>query len=268
MTYHYSNKDGILFSFWRYLNGRQPASHDSNEVCFQTLGFLQQVSGSLKFTEYDNDRASIGFPNDSDWLPQYRPDSTAATEKWLKWLQENGYELNAINNHGFCCGETPLHRHLSTSSRKRFSMARLLIDLGADIHAVDSLHRNALHCALRICKKGSLMLMEEKLNLLVGRGVNISHCDVYGNTPSDLAFHSGEGRFWDTWCRVLQQNGREILEVLEEEENLDLIGLIHHRENLGEEIVGEGGLERESDRFYDDEKRDDIKDRDDDGNDD
>lgn len=56
--------------------------------------------------------------------------------------------------------------------------------------------------------------------------------------------------------------------MLEEEENLDLIGLIHHRENLGEEIVGEDGLERESDRFYGDEKRDDIKDRDDDGNDD
>lgn len=74
-------------------------------------------------------------------------------------------------------GCTPLHY---ATARAHATMARVLIERGASINAVDSNERTPLHYA-------ALQMSPELVELLISRGASKDLLNVYGESPLDVA---------------------------------------------------------------------------------
>jgi len=129
--------------------------------------------------------------------------------RYINLLKEEGYDLDQKDS----WGRTPLLDHLWVSPcEPRLEVAYLLLEFGADIHAVDCHGKNALQISIG----GYLLardrkLGEQTLGLLIKAGADVNHCDNDGHTPSDTA---RQAHYWKKWCRVLVLNGLDISEVV------------------------------------------------------
>ncbi len=111
-----------------------------------------------------------------------------------------GADVNASHEGGY-----PAVLHAVSSHSRSLPMMRLLIEAGADPHAVTALGWNAFHAAVDV--NGSAANSEESVRDTLGflrhRGVDINHRDRDGSTPLQRAQAYGT----PTEVRVLREMG-------------------------------------------------------------
>lgn len=159
---------------------------------------------------------------------------------WMDFLKRNDYNFELRDENG----RTPLLHNLGGTGEKSLAIVRLLLEFGANPHAVDSFGRNAIQIAISSIKyhpvyEGDREVIERKLGLLIKFGVNLRHSDEKGHTASCYA---RSYLCWPEWCWTLIQNGIVIDEVVGE-----------CKESLLEESSDEG-YDEECDEESDDEE--------------
>jgi ankyrin repeat protein len=133
---------------------------------------------------------------------------TIMARRYMKLLKEEEYDFE----HKAGSERTPLLENLLFPSEGRQTIARLLLEFGADIHAVDDGGSNALQIAMDGCLfLRNSKVTEEMLNLLIKAGADVNHCNKSGHTPSDTA---RKYRCWKKWCRALELSGLDISDVM------------------------------------------------------
>ncbi|KAJ4993855.1 hypothetical protein SVAN01_00909 [Stagonosporopsis vannaccii] len=99
-----------------------------------------------------------------------------------------------------------------------------LIGIGADPELPDSRFRPYLSSAINYSQHRSSIVglneahadIVELLSALIGMGSDVHGRDFEGDTPS---MYARRGNRWDEWCEALLQNGRDIKDLLVEEDN-------------------------------------------------
>ena len=135
-----------------------------------------------------------------------------AFRMWVKFLKEEEYDFEELDE----VGGTPLLAYLSGSGAESLIWTSMLLEFGANAHALGPNGENALQYAM--CSSHEEQhrdILEQKLYLLIKAGVNVNHRCMRGLTPSFTA-----GRYkhcWVEWCRALERNALSIQHVLEAE---------------------------------------------------
>ena len=119
----------------------------------------------------------------------------------LKYLREDGDINQKCNN---APKATPLHYSLMNGQHK---ISQLLINKGADIHAVDALLYTPLGCAVAPVRTADDPYPNiELIDLIIKRGANINHRSLGGGTPLQKACGAG---YIDA-VKTLIKNGADV----------------------------------------------------------
>lgn len=164
---------------------------------------------------------------------------------WMEFLSQNGYSFEVQDT----LGRTPLLAYSSLPGGRCLAIVRLLLEFGANMHAVDSNGCNAIQLAMYSNTQWRQYevpkVLEEKLSLFIEAGVDLNHRDQWGATPS----HDARCHFqcWAVWCRALERNGRKVDEVVREDGELWLLEESREEESdekeSDEKEINEGGNE-------------------------
>lgn len=137
----------------------------------------------------------------------------------LKFLKMRDYDFEYQDR----WQRTPLLGSMLARGGASLATAKVLLELGADAHAIDREGRNAIQLAMssNVVWKPEMVpfhldprefseVLQGKLELLINVGVNLEHRDIYGSTPSMDAM---DWECWDAWCKALKRCGKSIDEV-------------------------------------------------------
>jgi len=164
---------------------------------------------------------------------------------WMGFLKRNGYDFELQDT----SGRTPLLHTLTRPGGQNLAIVRLLLEFGANSHAVDSTGCNAIQLAMSSNIRPKFPefpeILEEKLSSLIEAGVDLHHRDERGDTPSYYARHFY--MCWAVWCRALERNKRKIDDVVREDGELWLLEESSDEESNEEENDEEESDEEESD---------------------
>ena len=130
---------------------------------------------------------------------------------WMEFLRDSDYDFEQERR-----GLTPLLSYALRPGPDTVSTMSLLLSFGANIHAYSNWGENSIHCSMDSTINDDYRdVLERKLRVLIEAGCAIYHCNVFGQTPSDLAIERG---YWEEWCMALESNGLDVNEVLLEDE--------------------------------------------------
>jgi hypothetical protein len=171
MSNHPSNGEGALQGFWAAtycLDIEIDGEDDLNRL----LSYFDEKVIAL------SPSTSLLHPEWWDTSPceSYERGQISLIRRLIEFLKAEGYEFDRENQKD---GKTYLLEHLANSGGISLEVVRLLIEFGANIHETDNQGCNALQCAMlsRIAWNELPRLLEEKLSILIGLGVDIHHRD-------------------------------------------------------------------------------------------
>jgi hypothetical protein len=176
-------------------------------------------------------------------LTMHFPDEFVQVIKtWIRFLKCNDYDFELQDE----LGRTPLLDHLTRPGGLSLAIVRLLLEFGANSHAVDSDGCNAIQLAMSSKHYSEFPeILEEKLSSLIEAGVDLHHRSKWGYTSSHYArFYY---KCWAVWCRALERNGRKIDDVVREDGELWLLEESDEEESDEEESDEEENGEEERD---------------------
>lgn len=203
--------------FWATLQ-RIEDGEKSTEPLYRMLNFLENMMKRCTLPHLPYYLVVDGWTG----RPPVTDEYVRLIRTWLKFLMRHGHDLNSTFAED---DATMILQHAQTNGERSLAIVRLLIELGADLHAVTSRALNAIHCAMFSNvphhEHEDPEILEEKLSLLIGEGVDLHHRDQWGRTPSYLAKY--ECRCFTVWCRALERNGKQIEEVLREDGELEFL---------------------------------------------
>ena len=131
---------------------------------------------------------------------------------WVKLLKEEEYDFEQLDK----TGSTALLAHLECSGAESLVWTTVLLDSGANAHALAANGENALQFAMRSSfDEQHRDVLEQKLYLLIRAGVDVNHRCSHGLTPSMDARQNFY--CWIEWCNALSRNSLNILHVVEAE---------------------------------------------------
>ena len=131
---------------------------------------------------------------------------------WVELLKEEEYDFEILDKAGI----TPLLDYLSCNGDESLIWVSLLLEYGANAHALGACGMNALWYAMDSSRwEKHRDILEQKLYLLIKAGVDIKHRCMHGLTPSIYAREYRD--CWTEWCNALRRNGISIQHLRETE---------------------------------------------------
>jgi ankyrin repeat protein len=120
-----------------------------------------------------------------------------------KLLLDLGANINATDN----SGKTVLHAALESFDGIDYIYIKMLLDHGADINAADNYGKTVLHAAFRRLTRSSY----DCIKMLLDHGADINAVDNSGNTVLHAAFESFDGNDYEYDCiKMLLDHGADI----------------------------------------------------------